>query len=90
MQPFLMVLIIACHFFSLTKAILIFSGLDALHQHFLVLKVPKQSLFCVAQCCFSTFCLFSHKNSAGMDMAGAASVLLQILNNSCERENIQA
>lgn len=64
MQPFIMVLIIACHFFSLTKAILILSGLDALHQHFLALKVPKQSLFSVAQCCFSTFSLFSHKNSA--------------------------
>lgn len=65
MQLFLMVLIIACHFFSLTKAILIFSGLDALHhQHFLLLKVPKQSLFSVVQCCFSTFCLYSHKNSA--------------------------
>lgn len=65
MQPFLMVLIIACHFFSLTKAILIFSGLDALHhQHFLALKVPKQSLVSLPQCFFSTFCLFSYKNSA--------------------------
>lgn len=64
MQPFLMVLIIACHFFGLTKAILIFSGLDGLLQHFLALKVPEQSPFSVAQCSFSTFCLFSHKNSA--------------------------
>lgn len=51
-------------FFSLTEAILIFSGLDALHQHFLALKVPEQSLFSVALCCFSTFCLFSHRSSA--------------------------
>jgi len=40
-----MVLIIACYFCSLTKAILIFPRFDALHQHFLVLKVPKQPVF---------------------------------------------
>lgn len=40
-----MVLIIACHFCSLTKAIPIFSGFDVLCQHFLVLKVPKHTVF---------------------------------------------
>lgn len=42
---FLMVLVIACHFCSLTKAILIFPGFDVLCQHFLVLKVPKHTVF---------------------------------------------
>lgn len=31
------------HFCSLTKAILIFPGFDALHQRFLVLKVLNQT-----------------------------------------------
>lgn len=43
--PFLMLLIIACHFCSLTKAILIFPGFRALRQHFPVLKVPKHTVF---------------------------------------------